>query len=163
MSTSVLAARTCMCFPMGMPLASSPPSPLGLSWEISCLMCATCWSNGRSHFSLSLPCCLSLSISSPGRRCSMDMVGWDLQARGPGDGLALAGEDLQAQGLGDGLLDIWTSRLADLSQHLQEDRSRGSASPAHDATLWGSSVPRASAPMRRPFSLLPLGGQRGCG
>lgn len=61
---------------------------------------------GWCHVSLSLPRCVSRRLSSPGRRCSMDMVAQDLQAQGPGDGVALAGEDLQAQGLGDGLLDI---------------------------------------------------------
>lgn len=37
--------------------------------------------HGWTHFSFSLPCCLSLSISSPGRWCGMALMGCNQQAR----------------------------------------------------------------------------------
>ena len=101
-----------------------------------------------SHFSLSLPCCLSLSMSFPGRWCSMALVGWDQQARGPGDGL----------------LGFWASRSAPaLRDPAREEVAGAEAQPHWYLThLFGAPL-QQGPPIRTPFSLLRLGGQRGCG
>lgn len=75
MSTSVLAAQTCMCFPMGFPpLFLSPGS--GDFFPIL--------RHNRSLFSLSTLRCFSLS--------HVATVGWDLPARRLADGLQFQGK-----------------------------------------------------------------------